>query len=223
MVSDILTQDPATYLPADLDPTLIAGHASQLAVLAHQLNSSSSAALELLFTGAPTFSLINLKTLSRGSIHLSPDDDGVSTEPVADYRALSNPIDIAVNRALLTFIRRFASSEGMVDALAPELVSPLIDETSDEFEAWLRGTLNPSVAHPSGTCALGPRELGGVVGPELRVHGTRGLRVADCSVMTLVPGTHTSSTAYAIGEKVCFRLLGHFFEGAWTNRSRRRI
>lgn len=119
---------------------------------------------------------------------------------------------MAVNRALLTFMRRFTGGEAMAEALAPEEQSPLIDEASDEFEAWLRDALNPSVAHPSGTCALGPLELGGVVGPALRVHGTRGLRVADCSVMTLVPGTHTSSTAYAIGEKVCFSspALGHF-------------
>ena len=159
-----------------------------------------------MFTGAPSFSLINLKTLSRGTIHIAPDDDGDSAgamEPVADYRALTNPIDVALNRALLTFMRAFASSEAMVAALDPTEQSPLLDETSDEFEEWLRETLNPSVAHPSGTCALGPRELGGVVGPQLRVHGTRRLRVADCSIMTLVPGTHTSSTAYAIGEKVC--------------------
>ena len=158
-----------------------------------------------MFSGSSSFSLINLRTLSRGTIHLSPDDDGDArgdVEPIADYRALTNPVDVALNRALLTFLRRFAGSDAMVEALDPTEESPLLDEASDEFEAWLRDRLNPSVAHPSGTCALGPRELGGVVGPQLRVHGTRRLRVADCSIMTLVPGTHTSSTAYAIGEKV---------------------
>src|SRR5690606_37551936 len=82
-----------------------------------------------------------------------------------------------------------------------------LDADSDEFEQWLRETLNPSVAHPSGTCALGPVELGGVVGPDLMVHGTKNLRVADGSIWTLVPGTHTSSTAYAVGEKVSSLVL----------------
>lgn len=124
-------------------------------------------------------------------------------EPIADYRALTNPIDVELNRVLLKFLREFVGSEAMVEVFDPTEESPLLDEASDEFEEWLRETLNPSVAHPSGTCALGPREMGGVVGPQLRVHGTKKLRVADCSIMTLVPGTHTSSTAYAIGEKAC--------------------
>lgn len=168
-----------------------------------------------MFSGDSFFSLINLKTLSRGTMHISPDDDGDAAgamEPIADYRALTNPIDVELNRALLTFLREFVGSEAMVETFDPTEESPLFDEASEEFDTWLRDTLNPSVAHPSGTCALGPRELGGVVGPQLRVHGTRRLRVADCSIMTLVPGTHTSSTAYAIGEKVCFPPFLHLEE-----------
>ncbi|SPO02937.1 related to alcohol oxidase [Cephalotrichum gorgonifer] len=213
IVSDILAQDPAEYLPADLDPTLVAGHASQLSVLARQLNSSGSAVLELLFTGASSFTLINLHPLSRGTVHLAPDDDGDargSVEPLVDYRALSNPVDLEVNRALLSFFREFLAGEAMVESLDPSEVGALVgvDAASDEFVEYLRATLTPSVAHPSGTCALGPRELGGVVDPQLKVHGTRRLRVADCSIMTLVPGTHTSSTAYALGEKAADLIRG---------------
>jgi len=207
IVNQVLAQDPTDYLPDHIDDTLIAGYKQQLQVLARQLNGTSSAVLELLFTGASSFSPINLRVFSRGYVYISPDDDGATgkgdVEPIVDYRALTNPVDVALNRVLLKFMRRFFSGEAMVEALDPTERSPTMDADSDEFEDWLRKTLNPSVAHPSGTCALGPVELGGVVGPDLRVHGARKLRVADCSIMTLVPGTHTSSTAYAIGEKVC--------------------
>lgn len=38
--------------------------------------------------------------------------------------------------------------------------------------------------HPSGTCAMMPEELGGVVNERLVVHGTRNLRVVDASVFS---------------------------------------
>lgn len=211
IVAMVAAQEPTEYLPEGLDETLIAGYKQQLEVLTRQLNGTKSAVLELIFTGVSSFQPINLRVLSRGFVRLSPDDDGAGrgdAEPVVDYRALTNPVDVLFNRVIFKFIRRFFASEAMVEALDPTEVAPQADADSDEFEEWLRTTMNPSVAHPSGTCALGPIELGGVVGPDLRVHGTRKLRVADCSIMTLVPGTHTSSTAYAIGEKAADLIRG---------------
>jgi choline dehydrogenase len=49
-----------------------------------------------------------------------------------------------------------------------------------------------------------PKELGGVVGPDLKVHGIKGLRVVDISVLPFLVSSHTSSTGYALGEKVSF-------------------
>lgn len=40
-----------------------------------------------------------------------------------------------------------------------------------------------------------------VVDSELKVRGVRGLRVVDASVMPLIPGGHTNSVAFMIGEK----------------------
>lgn len=46
-----------------------------------------------------------------------------------------------------------------------------------------------------------PRELGGCVGSDLLVYGTRGLSVVDASVMPLIPGAHLQATVYAVAEK----------------------
>ena len=45
-----------------------------------------------------------------------------------------------------------------------------------------------------------PREKNGVVDPELRVYGTKNLRVADLSVVPLEIAAHTQATAYFVGE-----------------------
>ena len=50
------------------------------------------------------------------------------------------------------------------------------------------GARSSSYYHPAGTCRIGPgTDHGAVTDPELRVHGITGLRVADASVMPLIP------------------------------------
>ena len=46
-----------------------------------------------------------------------------------------------------------------------------------------------------------PRELGGVVDPELRVYGIQGLRVVDASIIPMLAATHIQGDVYGIAEK----------------------
>lgn len=55
--------------------------------------------------------------------------------------------------------------------------------------------------HASCTCAIGPREQGGVLTSDFRVHGTRGLRVVDASIFPRIPGFFIVSAIYMAGEK----------------------
>jgi choline dehydrogenase len=55
--------------------------------------------------------------------------------------------------------------------------------------------------HASCTCPIGPRESGGVLGSDFRVHGTQALRVVDASVFPRIPGFFIVSAVYMIGEK----------------------
>ena len=50
--------------------------------------------------------------------------------------------------------------------------------------------------HPTSTCAIGK-----VVDARLRVHGIRGLSVADASVMPHIVSGNTNAAAIMIGEK----------------------
>lgn len=149
------------------------------------------------------------------SVHISPEDDGLDTDPIIDYRAFSNPVDLDLNIELLQGVRWFMSHEAMVEALQPQETSPRIYDDAG-MRSWMRRTINPDVAHQVGTAALGPKELGGVVGPDLRVHGTSRLSVADNSIVPMVPGSHTSALAYAVGEKVGHSLCQRVIDGANT-------
>ena len=46
-----------------------------------------------------------------------------------------------------------------------------------------------------------PREKGGVVDTELRVYGTKNVRVVDASVLPFQLSGHLTSTLYAVAEK----------------------
>ena len=61
--------------------------------------------------------------------------------------------------------------------------------------------------HASCTCAIGPREQGGVLDSSFRVHGTRGLRVVDASVFPRIPGFFIVSSIYMIAEKAADVIL----------------
>lgn len=53
-----------------------------------------------------------------------------------------------------------------------------------------------------------------VVDPELRVRGIHGLRVADCSIMPIIPAGHTNAMAFMIGEKAA-----DMIKNAWLSKN----
>lgn len=220
----LLDQEPGEYLHEDVDPTVIAGYVQQKKTLAKQYRSDKSTILEVPFSGNPFFSTVLLKSISRGTLHISSDDDGIdpsgrgNMEPVLDFRTFSNPLDLDLVVEMIKGVRSFMSSEPMMEAFGATETSPGEDMTDeDELKAWIARMTSPSTAHPIGTAVLAPRELGGVVGPDLMVYGTSRLSIADNSIIPLIPSAHTSSTAYAIGEKVskCLKLCLTVQIGRW--------
>lgn len=67
------------------------------------------------------------------------------------------------------------------------------------WEDYVRRNTNISY-HPVGTCRMGG-DADAVVGPDLRVNGVSSLRIADASVIPLLPRVNTNATAIMIGER----------------------
>ena len=80
--------------------------------------------------------------------------------------------------------------------------------TSAGLRAWIRGTVG-SYWHPAGTCRMGPdTDPDAVTDPQLRVRGITGLRVADASVMPVIPNAPLHATVLAIAEKAASLITG---------------
>jgi choline dehydrogenase-like flavoprotein len=61
--------------------------------------------------------------------------------------------------------------------------------------------------HACGTCAIGWRAAGGVLGADFRVHGVAGLRVVDASVFPRIPGYFIVAGVYMIAEKAADTII----------------
>lgn len=71
--------------------------------------------------------------------------------------------------------------------------------TPAQIERYVRD--NAWGHHASCTCPIGPRDQGGVVDGDFRVHGVSGLRVVDASVFPRIPGFFIACAVYMVGEK----------------------
>ena len=145
--------------------------------------------------------MILQKPLSRGTITIDPANP-MDGGPLVDFQTMVNPVDIEVMVEMIRFSRKWAATKAMSE-LSPLENWPGLDVQSDhDIMDHIRGMAESSIGHESGTCAMMPREKGGVVDPDLLVYGVPGLSVADASIMPLVPSTNLCATVYAVAEKV---------------------
>jgi len=141
---------------------------------------------------------------SVGEIRLRSADPAEA--PIIDPRYFSAPEDLehfVIGAKLAREIAATAPLAGMIGAEVwpgPAVVS------DDALRAYARSNVG-TVFHPTGTCKMGV-DPDAVVDPQLRVHGLRGLRVADASIMPRIIGGNTNAPTIMIAEKAADLALG---------------
>lgn len=200
IVAAYRAQNAADFLPDTYAVEQVRGYEAQRAILSDSMTRTDNAVVELPIQGTGSGALVLTKEVSRGTVLLDPAD--IYADPVLDYQTFVNPVDAAIAVENVRFARRLQQTPS-VRALGPVEQVPGANVTSDEaLLAVVRSSSGSSTAHISGTCAMMPREYGGVVNSELRVYGVSGLSVADSSIQPLIPGAHICATVYAVAEKV---------------------
>ena len=190
----------ASLLPADIDPTISAGYRAQSALLLDRYNSPHAAVEEVAWEGGDTIAVAMIRPFSRGVITINTTDP--SEPPVFDFGTFSHPTDLEVAVESLKKVREWMASAPMQEIGAQETYPGQNVSSDQQIAAAIRTFATSSWQHPTSSCAMMKRELGGVVDSELKVYGVNGLRIVDASIFPMAVAGHTSSTVYAVAEKV---------------------
>lgn len=192
------------FLASGLDPTVVAGYAAMRPLLNKCLTADNRGAIELLNTMDGTTQISNMRPFTRGSTHITNSDP--FGNPALDYRYLSNPVDLTVLIQSLHFNNALYETKA-VQFLQPVRTSPPVDGTDDDYTTFIRQSLGTEY-HPSGTTAMLPYNLGGVVDSNLLMYNTTNVRIIDAGIMPIVPASHLQSIVYAVAEKAADIIKG---------------
>jgi choline dehydrogenase len=143
---------------------------------------------------------------SRGNLTLKSADPKEKPKLVFNY--LAHEDDRADMRTALRLTRHILSQPAF-DAYRGHDISPAAAvQTDDEIDAFVRENAETAY-HPCGTCRIGRADDAmAVADPECRVIGVDGLRVADSSLMPLIPNGNLNLPSIMIGEKASDHILG---------------
>ena len=154
-----------------------------------------------------TASVLQLRPESTGRICLRSADPEDSPAIHPNYLATETDQRVIVDgiRIARRIARHAPLSSHITEEHAP---GPGIDDDDRAgLLNWARETAT-TIYHPTGTCKMGPSsDSAAVVDERLKVHGTRGLRVADASIMPRIVSGNTNAPAIMIGEKASDLIL----------------
>ncbi len=134
---------------------------------------------------------------SQGSIHVrSPRHEDA---PVIRANYLDHLDDIQATLWGVRRARELSKVSPLSDLVVREVRPGLGINTDEELLDFIKSSAETSW-HPIGSCSMG-NDKNSVVDPALRVHGIKGLRIADASVMPIHTTSNTNAPSIMIGER----------------------
>ncbi|CAH3996999.1 unnamed protein product [Pieris brassicae] len=149
------------------------------------------------------FTLHLLHPFSKGSVYLNSSDP--YQDPIIKANYLDDPRDIKTTIDGLKILTSIVDTPYFrsINAFIFKVNLPECDQyefRSNEYWLCFAKYLMLTLYHPVGTAKMGPSAEDSVVDNYLRVHGIRGLRVIDASVMPNLTSGNTNGPTIMIGE-----------------------
>ncbi|KAL2859359.1 alcohol oxidase [Aspergillus pseudodeflectus] len=140
-----------------------------------------------------------LRPISQGEVTLNSANPLI--QPNINLNFFGDDLDIlAMREGVRWTYDVLTKGKGFKDIVVAEYPWTMPLESDEEMK---RAVLDRSQTgfHPCGTARLSKSIHQGVVDEKLRVHGIRNLRVADASVIPVIPDCRIQNSVYMIGEK----------------------
>ncbi len=144
-----------------------------------------------------------MRSKSRGYMRLESAAPGGRIEIQPNF--LKELADLEALTEGLEFCMELAATPAYASLVARP-VAPDRRLSKRERETFVRQACD-TFFHTCGTCAMGSGKQS-VVDPSLRVHGIDGLRIADASVIPIIPSCNTNAPVVMIGERAADFILG---------------
>lgn len=170
------------------------------------LGSGIEAGMAKLRNAGVTLNTAYLRPRSRGTVRLASADPAAA--PLIDPNYWADPHDREMALKGLRLAREILAQPAMKPFVQNEVLPGPALRSDDELFDYACANAKTD-HHPVGTCRMGPaNDVEAVVTPELRVVGLEGLRVADASVMPLLPSCNTNAPTIMVAEKAADHILG---------------
>ena len=140
---------------------------------------------------------------STGSIHIQSSDP--MAPPAIRFSFLSTPQDCQTATAAVRRAREIVATPPIADVIDNEIAPGPQIQSDEAIIDFIRNN-GVITHHAAGTCKMGHDAMA-VVDDQLRVHGIKGLRIADASIMPTIISGNTSIPCIMIGEKCADMVL----------------
>jgi choline dehydrogenase len=129
-------------------------------------------------------------------------------KPAIRFNYLESPRDRDDLRTSVGLLREVLAQKALDPYRGEELFPGPEVRTDEQIDAWVRQAIE-TCYHPVGTCKMGSAtDALSVVDDELCVHGLRGLRVVDASIMPSIVSGNTNAPTIMIAEKAADMIRG---------------
>ena len=149
---------------------------------------------------AITVSACNLRPTSRGHVRILNNDIQSKPEIAPNYLSTDDDRKVACDAIRVT---RRLMKQPALDSFQPReyLPGPTVADSDDDL-VRAAGDIGTTIFHPVGTAKMGrASDPLAVVDERLRLHGLRGIRVVDASVMPTITSGNTNTPTAMIAMK----------------------